>query len=609
MQTSPKNHIKKLLIPFFLSAAHCSYGADAPWIGGEWTGSAGFFSDPYHWTKSRYDWLLSATTIPGTARVTLDGDYDLQELNIGSGAQIKGVGDLRASGFSQVMGGSIAGSGRLAFEGDLSLRNMEIGGSRKVVLNGTTYWALSTTPEEIWGYGISIMGAGAELINNGLFDINGHSYGNRGVSSVRATNEAFRNFGTINYTGTSLFSISTPFYNSGTFNIMGGVVQIRAPKSDISGLLSIAKDARLEFGNGVHKLKNATVSGGGVFSVSDGIAIFEDGGDFSGVSIEMSYGGDIHQNGNGVFGKLTTLTSTLYSNDKTIVTGDALIGTGTLLLGGGILQFDKDVVFGPARVGGGLTTVLNGRTTFKSWRVDLGHKDNDSFTFINNGLFVDEFDPNSSLDHSIVPAYAGNYVFNNYGEYRKTGYVDSWVGFVLNNYGSLEIQSGRFISSERIINFGDVSGAGLLRTPVFENYGSINPGGEIGRLNITGPVNFHETSSLEIDFMTTSLHDLLIVDGWLSLGGVLNLTALSGHVLAIGDSFVVASSTYGARGKFSGVRHSNFSSDMDFEVIYGSNEIRVNVISSVPEPNLSLLYSIGLFGVGFAVRRKRMTKH
>ena len=119
----------------------------------------------------------------------------------------------------------------------------------------------------------------------------------------------------------------------------------------------------------------------------------------------------------------------------------------------------------------------------------------------------------------------------------------------------------------------------LLATPALENRGTLSPGGAgaAGPFNLVGTLVQHDTGVIAVELgglVPSSGHDRLAVQGAAQLAGTLDLSALDGFELEVGQSFVVLTATGGVTGAFDVV-----SGPAVFGVEYGTTEVTVTVLA------------------------------
>ena len=88
---------------------------------------------------------------------------------------------------------------------------------------------------------------------------------------------------------------------------------------------------------------------------------------------------------------------------------------------------------------------------------------------------------------------------------------------------------------------GTVAGQGVVNGDLVMSSGTLAPGNDVGRLEITGNLTLGESVVLEIDIGTASEDsDFLSVTGMASLAGSLEVVLKDGHQPAVGSRFLVA---------------------------------------------------------------------
>jgi hypothetical protein len=153
------------------------------------------------------------------------------------------------------------------------------------------------------------------------------------------------------------------------------------------------------------------------------------------------------------------------------------------------------------------------------------------------------------------------------------------VGPVTNN-STVSIQSG---STARF--FGPVNGPGNYTgtgTTMFLN--SFSPGASPAEVSFGGDLVFGGASSLTMELAGTipgTQYDRLVVAGSASLAGALELVLLDGFTPAVGNAFEIIAAAGGVSGTFSNVLLPALAANLEWDALYGSNNVTLQVLSTV----------------------------
>ncbi len=295
----------------------------------------------------------------------------------------------------------------------------------------------------------------------------------------------------------------------------------------------------------------------------------------------------------------TTVTAGSLANEGEVVINgaSALINGGTfdnmgLLTGNGRVNMSiSNAATGVVRINAGNHLIIDGGQNFNDGRIDLtgGTLEFDGFTQNNpGGLIVGQGTLISRL------------AFINAGEMAFSG-ATNLVGDMTNNPGALILVSGggpttffddlthdgelRTSGGSTSVFLGTISGTGSFTgtgTTRFE--GDFTPGASPADIAFAGDVELTGSANLEIELLGIggvpgTDFDHLNIAGTLDLGGTLSISLLGGYTPSLGDSFQVL--TAGARnGTFDSVLGAVLGGGLLFDVVYGSNDVTLNVIGS-----------------------------
>jgi T5SS/PEP-CTERM-associated repeat protein len=151
------------------------------------------------------------------------------------------------------------------------------------------------------------------------------------------------------------------------------------------------------------------------------------------------------------------------------------------------------------------------------------------------------------------------------------------------NNGSIAGNSG----AEPITLAGYIKGVGTLDNVVIT--GTDAPGFSIATVS-RGSVTYAGT--LEIELATGGL-DIIDHTGTATLGGVLDLSLVSGFTPGLGDTFQFLTAA-GLVGTFAGVTGADLGGGLAFDVIYGSNDVTLQVINALLAGDLNADGFVGI---------------
>ena len=417
---------------------------------------------------------------------------------------------------------------------------------------------------------------------------------------------SLNNAGTLTYSGAGTQTINTILNNTGTFNVTSGTVVLTLGATHAS-TFDVAAGATLQVGGGIHNLTgisnftgNGTVKAdnGGTLNVLNEVNMTADlnvcaGGGVIGNGIfNMNGTGTYTFNGSFAVSGLTRLTSgaATFSNTEVIpnltmdggilnLNGATTSSVGVLNLNAGTLNNNGGLTLtGNSNLVGGTLTgpgVLSNSatTTWTGTTITLAG-------LFNNGAIFD-VQADGTLTASQVKNLGGVFrksagagvttitsSFINTGTVEaQSGTIDFQAGYIQDS-GSTVLNGGDIAASSLILNDGSFSGTGIVTANPTLNGGSFGvdgtisgtltntnatfvPGASIGTTTVTG--NFLQNGgTLTVELLGTVLpgtdYDLLNVVGTAKLGGILNVSLLSGFSGGVSDTFDVITALGGIIG-------------------------------------------------------------
>jgi autotransporter-associated beta strand protein len=400
-----------------------------------------------------------ATTVPGTV--------------IMSGGNLTGTAMITFTSPLSWTGGSMTGSGATRLQ-----LGMNVSGAGTLLLGQRT---LLNVANAVFTAN-SLHGKDGAVFNNqsgALVDLQAtNNFINDGVGAA----PSITNAGTFRKsTSTSTIDIGFAMNNTGMVDVQKGTMNLSGGGTS-AGSFNVASGATLGFTGGTHYLGGATFTNAGTINIAVATATFNSFASIPGTvnfssgtlngTATMSFTGPVTWTGGTMSGSGATLTQG----------GITLSGSGDTYLDGRTLQIVGTATF----TGSNYLHGRNGGTFYNSnpsWIVDLQGTNN----FVNDG--------------GATP------VISNYGTFRKSTSASTInVGFAMNNYGSVQVQTGTLnlagggtgsgsFSVSAGATLGFTGGTFNLGGNIFDNANIININGatltsDSGAITIPGTVNF-----------------------------------------------------------------------------------------------------------------------
>lgn len=424
------------------------------------------------------------------------------------------------------------------------------------------------------------------------------------------TNEAIDNLGTISWDTTDTMYMQS----GGTIDNRGLLVGTQSaliqynggamPALNNHGTLRAAAGATLTVGGVAYTNKSTgVVDAQGTVNFNGGNAQFDGGSSFAGP-------GRVNINSNATFGGSFS-GSNLYLNAG-IATGSGAVVHGVTHFTGGTLSGAWTVAPGQQlRAESGSNKFLTAGTIDNAGTLALTAGEPlylQSGGTINNGALID-FQADGS---SIVYNGGTTVAIHNTGRIVKsagTGSSTIGNGVVLDNLGTIDVQTGTLALPGNFVNDGVMKGVGTYFVGgSLTNAGHMQPGASPGTLTLSS--NYVQTAAgfFDVEVSSTTVHDLLNVSGNVSLNGELAVACFGACSFAVGDQFVVLD--------YSGTRAGTFASltltgaTGMFEAVYDDANTQVllratQTVTAVPEPETWALWLGGLAALGTIARRRR----
>ena len=398
---------------------------------------------------------------------------------------LTGAGALTISNQLNWSGGTLSGTGKKTVTGTLNL-------SGNQYLDGTT---LETTGTTVWTGNGTFFAQNAAIWNNtstGTIDLQSDA----DFYYYTGTKTTFNNAGTFtksNGTTTDESYISGFFNNTGTVQVKAGTLNLSGGGTN-TGSFSIDTGATLRITAGYNFNTGNSVTGAGNFNIESGTTT---------VNAASTWSAPV----NLINGTLTGAGALTISNQLNW-SGGTLSGTG------------KKTVTGTLNLSG--NQYLDG-TTLETTGVTVWTGNGTLYTSngaIWNNTSTGTIDLQNDSDFS---QQSGNQsTFNNAGTFTKSNGTttdDSFIGFVFNNTGTVQVKAGTLSLGGGGTNTGSFSidAGGTLRIIADYNFNTGN--------SITGAGNFNiESGTTTVNAASTWSAPVNLINGTLTGAGALTIS-------------------------------------------------------------------------------------
>ena len=215
-------------------------------------------------------------------------------------------------------------------------------------------------------------------------------------------------------------------------------------------------------------------------------------------------------------------------------------------------------------------------------------------------------------DVGVLETYGGSQFVNNGLLVKTAGSGESTINVGLVNAGTIEVQTGSIRLPDNFSNAGTLKGVGHFAVNgTLSNDGHLAPGASPGTLTLDTNLVLGSAGTLDIELHSLAQHDLLRVNGNVSLGGSLALACYGACSFAAGSDILILDGTGSLSGNFASVSLAGFQSGA-FNVVYDTANADVwlhvtqTAVAAVPEPQTWALWLLGVGALaGLASRRYR----
>ena len=293
------------------------------------------------------------------------------------------------------------------------------------------------------------------------------------------------------------------------------------------------------------------------------------------ISQEITGSGTLTKAGTGT---LALIEDNTYSGGTTISGGTLQLGNGGTsgsIIGNvtdnGVLAFNRSdsVTFGGvisgtggvAQIGAG-TTILTGNSTYTggttisagTLQIGAGATTGSIVGNVgNNGILL--FNRSDSVAFGGVISGTGSLVKHGAGTLTLPG-KNTYTGTTTIDAGSL-IVDGSIASEQTFVNAGAFLGGHGTIGGNLSNSGTVGPGDSLGTLTVASDYTQNAAGTLRIQVggLGANQHDLLAVNGHVTLGGTLQLLRLGGFNLQPGNQIVFLTAQKGVSGAFNTIQN------------------------------------------------------
>ncbi len=220
----------------------------------------------------------------------------------------------------------------------------------------------------------------------------------------------------------------------------------------------------------------------------------------------------------------------------------------------------------------------------------VGNIGNNNIGVTNNGTII----ANQSNALNISPGSSG---FINNGTLRANSGSTLHVTNDFTNAGTITGESNSILRIKNgigtLTSTGTISGKGEIQGNVI-NSGIVSPGSSPGIETITGDYVQDPSGLLLIEiagYTQGTEYDVLNITGTATLSGTLDVDLLSDFIPTNGSSFTFLTAANGITGTFTTLNLPVLPEGNNWNVIYGSNDVRLSV---APEPVSAILFVSGV---------------
>jgi cytoskeletal protein CcmA (bactofilin family) len=535
-------------------------------------------------------------------------------VNNGTLAKVGGTGDsyVTVAGFSNGATGIVdAQAGRIVFSTGASFDSgSRITGAGQVVIgNGATFSGALSTAGNLYLSGGTVTANNVTATGDVYWtrDTLAGSWQTASGSTLHVDGGGYKYVGgTLTNAGT-MAAVDNLYINDGSTLANNGTYQLvnDAGLLGNGGTGSIVNSGTLAKVGGtgdsyvtVNGFRNA---GSGMIDVQTGRFVFNSGAVFDSGSRISGAGQVVISNG-------ATLNGSLSTADNLVLTGGTVTANNVVAAGGA--HFTNGTMTGQWQSNGGALSIEGGGYKYAAGLTLAGRTvATDNLYAYGAGALTNSGHYEFGNDASI---YGGGDVFNN-GRIVKTGGTGTsdLSNTALQNVGIVESQTGTLRLPDNFTNAGTLMGVASIQVNgTLTNNGHLAPGATAatGTLTLLGNLSQGALGTLDIRLTSTSLSDLLQVNGSAAIGG--STLALSCFACALnnGESYLLMASSAALSGTFGSIVASGFGDGFEYAIDYShANQVWLNVlqVGAVPEPSTYAMLLAGVGVIGWLARRRK----
>lgn len=508
--------LRGFLVVVLLSASS-SKAADRVWVnlsGGSWHIAANWSPAEVPGTGDN-----AFITNNGTYTVTISSDASVNSVTVGGGSGTQTL-TLNSGNFT------IATAGVVATSGVLSMAGGSVLGGGDLTVHGALNWSAGNMA----GTGRTIVGSGGTAILSG--------------SATKGLNRTFENFGTVNYSGTTLtFGFGAPV--AGVINNATGAVFNVTGDGDFlqssAGAHAFHNGGTLNKTGGATDFSGVAFNNSGTVNITAGVLSVNSGGTQSGV-IDVAVGRTLNLNGTVNYTPGSTLTgggTINFASGAHHFSGE-LVATGAVNLGSATLNFETPQVFPNLTLSGGTLAGSANVTITNVLNWSAGNMGGAGRTIIATGATANFTSAstkglNRTFDNAGTVNYTGAALYFGFG-FPVPGVINNLTGAVFNVVGHADLGQSS-AAAHAFNNFGTLKKSGVGTTTDFSGVA----------INNSGLIQVLEGAVVLVASGNNS--GLIDLAGGTSLTLFGNLTTLAGSDITGGGDIIVPSATHNFLGQ------------------------------------------------------------
>jgi autotransporter-associated beta strand protein len=482
--------------------------------------------------------LFTSTSTAGNATITNNGGS-----TAGANGGSTEFGNTSTAGSATITanGGTGGGTG-----GSILFLNSSDGGTARAITNGNGSLDISGLTSAGMGIG-SIEGSGNYFLGSKSLTVGGNNLSTTVSGVIQDGGFSGGTGGSITKIGTGTLTLTGDNTYSGGTTISAGTLQIGNGGTTGSITGNVLDNGVLAFNRSDSVTFGAVISGtGSLTQAGAGVTILTGNNSYSGGTTINA--GTLQLGNGGTTGSITgnvvdngTLT---FDRSDSVTFAGVVSGTGSLTqAGSGVtILTGKNSYTGGTTISAGTLQIGNGGTTGSI-----------TGNVLDNGVLA--FNRSDSVTFGGVISGTGSLVKQGTGTLTLPG-ANPYTGTTTINAGSL-IVDGSIASQQTFVNGGAFLGGRGTIGGNLSNSGMVGPGDSPGTLTVSN--NYVQTSAgtlrIQIGGLAANQHDLLAVNGHVTLGGTLHIVRLGNFTLQPGNQVVFLTAQQGISGTFNTVQN------------------------------------------------------